>query len=50
MTPAEPRFQVRWSNGAWKLFDTERYTAVDIFAMKRDALVACAEANDPASK
>jgi hypothetical protein len=31
------RFQVRWANGYWKIFDTWRYCAVDIFDLKKDA-------------
>lgn len=50
MTPAEARFQVRWANGVWHLFDLERYAAVDAFGTKAAALEACAEANDPHTK
>ena len=25
-----PRFEARWSNGCWKLFDTHTYSAVNV--------------------
>jgi hypothetical protein len=28
--------EIRWSNGYWKLFDTERYTTVACFGLKRE--------------
>lgn len=39
------RFQVRWANGFWRLFDTFNYTTVDLAYTEKEALGACAEAN-----
>lgn len=35
-------YEIRWSNGCWKLFNTERYTAVAAFGIKREADAALA--------
>lgn len=35
------RFEVRFSNGYWKLFDTNRYASVAVFGELRYALDAC---------
>ena len=32
--------ELRWSNGYWKLFDTERYTSIAMFGLKKDAIEA----------
>lgn len=39
------RFEVRFSNGYWKLFDTRRYESVGLFYLKAYALAAAYEAN-----
>lgn len=39
------RYEVRWSNGYWKLFDVRRYASVALFGDMRDALDACECAN-----
>lgn len=40
-----PRFEVRWSNGAWKLFDTHWYSSIDIFGTAKEAWAALARKN-----
>lgn len=42
-----PRFEARFSNGAWKLFDTIEYTDVDIFGRKKDLDIVVARLNAP---
>lgn len=32
--PAAGRFEVRWSNGAWKVFDTQAYTSVAAYGLR----------------
>jgi hypothetical protein len=39
------RYEVRWTNGYWKLFDSDEYTDVGLFYVKTEAEKACAEAN-----
>ena len=39
------RFQVRFSNGFWKSFDTEEYTSVDIHLLKKEAVQAVRKLN-----
>ena len=31
------RYQVRWSNGYWKAFDTQRFQDVDMFDLHKKA-------------
>jgi hypothetical protein len=38
-------FEIRWSNGYWKLFDVERYKSVALFGLKREAEEALLKAN-----
>lgn len=45
-TKQNRRFQVRFSNGYWKAFDTELYTSVDIFMLKKEAFQAVRKLND----
>jgi hypothetical protein len=33
----ENRFQIKWSNGYWKIFDTWRFKDLDIFDLRKDA-------------
>lgn len=42
----QARYQVRFSNGYWKLFDTDLYASVDSFGLKTNALNACFFANE----
>jgi len=39
------RYQVRWSNGYWKLFDTQEYRSVDIFRLRAHAEEALSQVN-----
>ncbi|WP_312547575.1 hypothetical protein [Massilia sp.] len=39
------RYQARWSNGAWKTFDRERFADVDIRASQKMAEEKVAIAN-----
>jgi hypothetical protein len=39
------RYQVRWSNGYWKLFDAKTYASVDTFGLEAQAVEAAASAN-----
>lgn len=39
------RFEVRFSNGYWKLFDTVEYESAELFYIKREADAACDRAN-----
>lgn len=39
------RYEVRWSNGFWKLFDTYRYTSLDRFYLESEAVTAVAWMN-----
>jgi hypothetical protein len=39
------RFEVRFSNGFWKLFDTHAYTGVAWYELHKDAVIDCAAAN-----
>ena len=34
------RYEVRWSNGYWKLFDNHFYRGFAAFGLKKDALKA----------
>lgn len=40
------RYEVRWSNGYWKLFDTKIYASVDTFGLKTQAAEAWLDANE----
>lgn len=31
------KFIVRWNNGLWKTFNTETYTDIEVFLLKKDA-------------
>jgi hypothetical protein len=39
------RYEVRWNNGYWKLFDSKRYEDVDTFHSQAQALEAADSAN-----
>jgi hypothetical protein len=39
------RFQVRFVNGFWRLFDVDRYEEVAWFGLQKDAQTACDKAN-----
>lgn len=39
------KYEVRWSNGYWKMFDTEEYKSVAIFYLKTTADEAVAKKN-----
>ena len=39
------RYQTRWANGAWRVFDTHNYTTVRLCYMQADANAACHEMN-----
>lgn len=39
------RYEVRFTNGAWKLFDTVEYTDVALFFVRTEADRACNDAN-----
>ena len=41
------RYQVRWSNGYWKTFDTKQYQDVDIHDTKREAEYCVGKLNRP---
>jgi hypothetical protein len=43
------RYEVRWCNGYWGLFDTESFARVDTFSLKTYALEACFWANETGS-
>jgi len=40
-----PKFEARWSNGSWKLFNTHTFAAVEPFYLQRDAVHAAERAN-----
>jgi hypothetical protein len=40
------RFQARFANGYWQLFDRDNFCAVDTFPLKANALTACFFANE----
>ncbi len=44
------RYQARWSNGAWKTFDRERFSDVEIHATKKMAEETVAIANEARRK
>ena len=31
------RYEVRWANGYWRVFDTDRYTTVSLCGLKTEA-------------
>jgi hypothetical protein len=39
------KFEVRWINGYWSLFDTDEYASVWLYGLKKDAATQCAKAN-----
>ena len=39
------KYEVRWSNGFWKTFDTDRYESVAVHHSEAEAIVAAARAN-----
>jgi hypothetical protein len=39
------RYELRFNNGYWKLFDTFQYRSIEMFGLKTDAEAAVAEAN-----
>jgi len=39
------RYEIRWANGSWRLFDVDQYTTVELFFIKREADAACERAN-----
>jgi hypothetical protein len=39
------RYEVRWGNGYWRVFDTERYTTHSLCGLKKEAVVAVAMLN-----
>lgn len=39
------RYEVRWANGSWRLFDTEQYTTAELFFIKKEADAACDRSN-----
>jgi hypothetical protein len=39
------RFEVRWNNGYWKVFDTHKYTDVNKAFLKKDALAQVKKLN-----
>lgn len=40
------RYELRWSNGYWKLFDTRNYCGVDTFGLREHGLEAVLSANE----
>jgi hypothetical protein len=44
------RYEVRFNNGYWSLFDTIEYYGLELFHLKVDAEKAAAEANEPVKK
>jgi hypothetical protein len=44
------RYQVRWSNGFWKTFDTERFADVEMHPTQKVAEEKVAELNRPRRK
>lgn len=44
------RFEKRWSNGYWKLFDTHFYSSVAIFGTEKECAAAVAKANSNKGK
>lgn len=40
-----PRFQARWTNGYWKLFDAQIFTDLAIFGLRVEAIEAATAAN-----
>lgn len=40
-----PRFVVKWSNGAWKIFDTVEFRDVRMVGLQVDAIELAAEYN-----
>lgn len=43
------RYQARFSNGAWKLFDSHAYEDLDIFDRQIEAEAAAGRANERAA-
>lgn len=39
------RYEVRWANGYWRIFDTERYTTLSLSDRKKEAVAAVAVLN-----
>jgi len=39
------KYEVRWSNGFWKTFDTARYESVAVHHSEAEAIAAAARAN-----
>ena len=39
------RYQVRWSNGYWKTFDSKRFEDIALHNTQQDAIKAVANAN-----
>ena len=39
------KYEVRWSNGFWKTFDTARYESVAVHGTQADAVIAVSRAN-----
>lgn len=39
------RYEARWNNGFWKLFDTQNYADVEIFYTKKELDAAVEQAN-----
>lgn len=44
------RYEVRWSNGYWKLFDTHWYCSAEIHFLRSDAIEAANWLNSRASR
>jgi hypothetical protein len=39
------RYEVRWSNGFWKVFDTKFYCSVEVLGLREQAVKATQEWN-----
>lgn len=39
------KYEVRWSNGFWKTFDTSRYESVAVHYSQAEAVIAVSKAN-----
>ena len=39
------RYEVRWANGYWRVFDTEEYTTHSLCGLKKEAQSAASKLN-----
>lgn len=44
------RYEVRWGNGAWKVFDVQKYTDVEICRTEKEAARIAATMNAKAGR